>query len=59
MVSGEILIHLQENIDSLEHTRKCITENLVNGIRCKCGLQKIIDSFMEYQQNLWKENREF
>ena len=53
----EPIIQLEESLDRLEHTRKCITEYLCNGMKCQCGLDSIRDLINRYRHNIWLENK--
>ena len=53
----EPIIQLEENLDRLEHTRKCITEYLCNEMKCQCGLDNIRDFINKYRHNIWLENK--
>lgn len=56
-MSGEAISQMEEILDRLEHTRKCITEYLYDGRRCQCGADDIKESIAKYRMNVWKELR--
>ena len=56
-MNAEPIIQLEEVLERLEHTRKCVTERLYYGEKCCCKLQMIIDATAEYKMNVWKEMR--
>lgn len=54
----ESIFQLEDALDRLEHTRKCLYEYLANKKPCQCGLNLIKQNLLEYRENCWREKRE-
>lgn len=51
----EPIIQIEDSLDRLDHTRKCITEYLIIKQPCQCGLDEIKAALDKYSKNQWEE----
>lgn len=52
------LIEIEDSIDKLEHTHKCITEFLCISKPCCCGLDQLRKAIQDYRHATWMERQQ-